>query len=101
MASSLEWAIIKNEPLGAPPPGITPNFANPPSTAFKLRIAAAICIPLAVMFGALRLYARVLILKKWTWDDGEQRTCPSENFAKVVGSDVCAWLGRIHDLTEN
>ena len=70
MASSLIWASLQDKPVIAPPPGVLPNLTNPISRASEIYVAASVCLPLIVLFAATRFYAKVAILKKWTWDDG-------------------------------
>lgn len=76
MASPLLWANIQDEPVIPPPPGRITNLINPESRASGIYVAASICLPLIVLFAAMRFYAKVAILKKWTWDDGETRSRP-------------------------
>lgn len=67
--SSLSSTKVLDEPLMPPPPGQVSNFANPPSSANAVYIAAGICLPLILLFAGLRFYAKFKILKKKTWDD--------------------------------
>ncbi|KUI59688.1 hypothetical protein VP1G_06908 [Cytospora mali] len=46
-------------PSSAPPPGVTPNFINPPSLSWAGRVAVYTALPLMVVFLALRLYVRI------------------------------------------
>lgn len=71
MASDLPWEVMQSQPLSPPPLGVIPNLDNPASRAYQIYIAAGICLPLITVFASLRLYAKVFILKKWTWDDGQ------------------------------
>ena len=73
---------MQDQPMLAPPPGIVPNLANPESRAAEIYVAASICLPLIVIFAAMRFYAKVAILKKWTWDDGADPTHSSCGFVK-------------------
>ncbi|KAM0801902.1 hypothetical protein BDR22DRAFT_145079 [Usnea florida] len=68
MASSTSPTYL-DEPLVPPPPGEHSDIAHPPSRAPDLYIAASICLPLIVIFAALRFYAKMIIKKKKTWDD--------------------------------
>ncbi|KAF2105745.1 hypothetical protein BDV96DRAFT_356723 [Lophiotrema nucula] len=52
-----------------PPPGVLPNFANPPFMGLPVIITASICLPLVIVFAAIRFYAKAAILKKWKLDD--------------------------------
>ncbi|KAF1999228.1 hypothetical protein P154DRAFT_232007 [Amniculicola lignicola CBS 123094] len=56
-------------PLRQPPSGVLPNFANPPYMGRPVLITAGICLPLVVLFSAVRVFAKARILKKWTLDD--------------------------------
>ena len=47
-----------------------PNDAGPESRVFTVNIVAAICLPLLVFFGSFRLYAKIVILRSWSWADG-------------------------------
>ncbi|KAF2269661.1 hypothetical protein CC78DRAFT_236831 [Lojkania enalia] len=56
-------------PFRSPPPGVLPNFANPPFMGLPVIVTASICLPLVLFFASLRIYAKWLILKKWKLDD--------------------------------
>lgn len=45
-------------PIGTPPPGVTPNFVDPPSMSWAGRLAVYTTLPLMVVFVALRIYVR-------------------------------------------
>ena len=69
MASTISWADIQNQPVLPAPDGIVPDLSNPKSRAFEIYVTAAVCLPLIVLFTVLRCYAKIVIMKKWTWDD--------------------------------
>ena len=52
-----------------PPPGVTPNFINPPSIAKYSVICQAVCLPTTTVFVALRLYTRIFVHRERTADD--------------------------------
>lgn len=52
-----------------PPPGITPDFVNPYSTADTLRAIGATCIVLTTLTTATRLYTKCYIIKARGWED--------------------------------
>ena len=62
---------LPDQPLGPPPPGLIPNLALLKSRASAVYIAASICLPLILLFAALRFYAKAVIMKRIRWDDGE------------------------------
>ena len=71
MDSPSVWTSIQNEPLLPPPHGVTPNLEHPESRADDIFITAGICLALILLSAAVRLYAKVTALRKWTWDDCE------------------------------
>jgi hypothetical protein len=62
---------ISNVPAFPPPPGITANFVNPPSTAWQLYAYSFPFTGAATLFVALRLYARACVLRFLGLDDRE------------------------------
>ena len=58
-------------PLQAPPPGVVPNFINPPSASAEVFAVSTVLIFLSTLFLVLRLYSRLLIARGFGVDDGE------------------------------
>lgn len=56
-------------PVVSPPPGVVPNFVDPPSFAYLPRIFIYICLPIMIIFLVLRLYTRFFITRNPGWDD--------------------------------
>jgi hypothetical protein len=52
-----------------PPAGVTPNFANPESIAYRVIITAALWPAFILPIVSLRLYTSGFILRKWHADD--------------------------------
>ncbi|KAH9204897.1 hypothetical protein DL95DRAFT_376665 [Leptodontidium sp. 2 PMI_412] len=52
-----------------PPPGVIPNFKNPDSQGYRGTLAIAIMFPLATIVLLLRLYTRIVIVRKVGIDD--------------------------------
>lgn len=69
LIKSIPLAVLKTIPAGQPPPGINPNFADPPTRVpIILGICAAFLV-LAVICFVIRIYTKLAVAKKWTWDD--------------------------------
>ena len=71
LIQSIPPASLKTLPAGQPPPGIHPNFADPPSRA---PVILGICLTfavLAVICFSIRIYTKLAIAKNWKWDDGK------------------------------
>ena len=62
---------VSKQPLLPPPPGQVSNFVSPESRAYAVYVAAGICLPLVVVFAALRFYAKLKLMKRKTWGDCE------------------------------
>lgn len=58
-------------PSQPPPPGVTPNFTNPVSIAYRVYITGAVCISLMVASALLRLISKTYYTRK-TINVGEE-----------------------------
>ena len=61
---------MQSQPVLATQPEVKLNSSHPDSQASELFVTASVCLPLIALFAALRLYAKLFVFKKWTWDDG-------------------------------
>lgn len=52
-----------------PPPGVTPNFTNPDSMAWRLIVASVLCPVFATLFCLLRFYTARFVVRKTFRDD--------------------------------
>ncbi|KAI4197871.1 MAG: hypothetical protein LQ346_002885 [Caloplaca aetnensis] len=58
-----------NTPLASPPPGHTAHLEHPETNSSRVYVAAGVCIPLILIFAAIRAYHRVYIYRGRDWDD--------------------------------
>ena len=56
-------------PAGEPPPGVTPNYVDPPNLKVAVIVLTTICVVAMTFFVGMRLYTRHVILKSLWWDD--------------------------------
>ena len=63
MATTLNSTSIEVLPASPPPPGIQPNFIDPPSRAYQVYITAGVCLPLILLFATTRFYVSAFLLK--------------------------------------
>ena len=63
--------ILSEIPALAPPPGIEPNFVNPPSKGQTLIIFGSLILGLMLLFVGMRIYAKRCIIRQFSWDDRE------------------------------
>jgi hypothetical protein len=72
-----------------PPPGITPNFANPPSRAHAIIGIHIVCAILSTVFTMLRSYTVYFITRHVKIDDCEPSVIPQKTspdyYRSVVG----------------
>ncbi len=76
MATSTATPIIGAAP---PPPGVTPNFVNPPQDAHDTNVFIAVGLAFAGLFLVMRLYTKSYILRAVGWEEGmsfAQRSLP-------------------------
>ncbi|KAI9794021.1 MAG: hypothetical protein M1816_006646 [Peltula sp. TS41687] len=57
-------------PALKPPPGVTPNFVDPPTLRPYLIGTAVACGSVSGLFVLLRMYTKVFISRSFGWDDG-------------------------------
>lgn len=69
--NGIPHSILENLPAGTPPPGVQPNFIDPPSRANLLIALNAVFMTLAWSVVAMRLYAKGKIQRMLGWEDCE------------------------------
>lgn len=70
-ASKLPPALLEILPALPPPPGVTPNFIDPPSCADLGKGFVYTFLPLMVCFVILRIYTRARVSRGFGVDDCE------------------------------
>ena len=58
-----------DQPLISPPPGVTSNFTNPPNHGRLQIVVTSLLLGVTAVFLLSRIYLKVHIVKKYTWDD--------------------------------
>lgn len=79
------WTMAGRRPIGAiePPPGVVPNFVNPPSIEYYTVLCATICLPLVTISVGLRMFTKVFVLHKVCIED-----CMCQFNLQTVGSQL-------------
>ena len=101
-----DYSKYANLPIGTPPPGVVANFDNPPSRAHELYIGMGICITVAAVLLALRMYAKVVVTHTSGWDDSEIHhmiltqtltviVACSIGFVRDASLPACSWYLRL------
>ncbi|PSN74792.1 hypothetical protein BS50DRAFT_24051 [Corynespora cassiicola Philippines] len=57
------------DPLRFPPAGVTSHFVDPRFLGLPLLVTAGVCLPLVLLFAAVRIYARLAVDKTWKLND--------------------------------
>jgi hypothetical protein len=60
---------LAQTPAGIPPPGVIPNFVNPPSDGPVLIIVGTILMAIMLFLAGIRLYFKALVRRKLSADD--------------------------------
>ena len=71
MASPEELQKILNGPSMVPPPGVIPNFVDPPNLRLCFTISVVLCLSIPTMVLFMRMYAKIFIIRKADWADCE------------------------------
>lgn len=72
-------------PLAPPPPGIIPNFVDPPDRTYQFYIVAGVCLPLILVFASLRFYAKICLLPR-SRDDCKSPTTLIHALPGLIGA---------------
>jgi hypothetical protein len=56
-------------PAGPPPPGVAPNFVDPPSLTNTIRVLDGVFVSSMLVALLVRLYVRFRLVRTWGWDD--------------------------------
>ncbi|KAI9656910.1 MAG: hypothetical protein M1821_003549 [Bathelium mastoideum] len=87
--------LLRKIPAGQPPSGVEPNFSHPPTLVPVVLGVSSTFLAIAFLCFALRIYTKLLIVKKWKWDD---LSC-SLGFSYSIVHYVVVVLGCIHGAT--
>lgn len=84
-------------PSLAPPPGITPNFIDPPSGAYIVVITTVIFLLLTTPLVCLRVFIRHWINRRLWWDDCkfplQVPLCQKSGYAQPsIDTSILAWV---------
>ena len=63
------WFLKGNLSTIPPPPGVLPNFVDPVSQHIWLHVTLGVCLPIATLLVAMRLYTKIFFLKTTGWED--------------------------------
>ncbi len=64
-----EAATLSNYPTIPPPPGVKSNFINPKDHNVTLYVIPSLFLGIMIMFLLNRVYAKICIVRRYTWDD--------------------------------
>ena len=62
--------VLEGMPAMAPPPGVKSNLVNPESIAYRQTIATSVLLAIMMLFVFNRIYVKVWLVRKMSWDDG-------------------------------
>ena len=90
MSSHLPPGIdLSKIPSAKPPPGVEPNFIDPVSRAYDLRVACGTITAITMIFVSLRMYGKVFVVRSIGWEDGG--FAPRLEFTWLRGSFSCLY----------
>ena len=60
---------LLNGPAGMPPPGVVPNFDNPPNLAVYLYVTVGLTLGFATFAVIIRIYTKCFLLRSMGYED--------------------------------
>ena len=72
-----ELAKLMEGPAAKPPPGVIPNFDDPPNSNHKITILCILAAVIGTPFVIMRLYTRLVLTRKIMFEDCTFTHCPS------------------------
>lgn len=73
-----------NGPAMAPPPGVIPNFVDPPNLLHIFILVLTLCVSLPTIAILLRMYTKLFILRKVVFEDCRFQPLRRYSLADVV-----------------
>lgn len=64
---------LLNGPGMAPPPGVKPNFVNPPNLEKEFYIDLILCLTISVLVVAMRMWTKVRVMRKVMIEDCKRK----------------------------
>ena len=75
---------LLNGPAGTPPPGLLPNFQDPPNLNSALIFTVTICMAVATVVVVMRMYTKLFLIRSVAYEDCELLNTPqSQHLAKM------------------
>ncbi len=68
---SLRQASLQTATVLPPPPGVRPNFVDPPSYETAIIALESVFLTLTLVAVGVRIFVRSQVTKIWGWDDCE------------------------------
>lgn len=75
LIESIPLTVLKTMPAASPPPGIQPNFADPPTRVPVILGVSIAFFVFAILCFSIRIYTKLAVVKNWKWDDCEWHLC--------------------------
>lgn len=94
----LPWWERGNLSAIPPPPGFTSNFVNPPSKASWGIVTQALCLTLATLLVAMRLYTKLKVLRNPGWDDCELHILQETLLSRLTNGQDTSFLAWVSFL---
>jgi hypothetical protein len=77
----------QNQPALSPPPGVVPNFDDPPNGNVQAHFGIAISLVLVASSASLRAYSRIFCIKQVKLEDCELHTfITSHSFRRTANA---------------
>ena len=77
---AIRTAVVAREQGAAPPPpGVVPNFVDPPNRNTEIIAVSSVCIAISTIFIAARTFTRLKFIKRHGWEDCKRPQSASQS----------------------
>ncbi len=83
MLGELKPQQLHNAPASPPPPGVLPNFVDPPSHKPEIITLEGLFLSLMLMAVGVRVFVRFRVIKMWAWGD-----CKISSITRIIMSEA-------------
>ena len=64
---------FSSTPAGSPPNGVQPNFGEAANHNTPMYVVCSLFLTIMLCFYVNRIYTKIYIVRRWSWDDGKPR----------------------------
>ena len=96
--NATELQLLLSGPAGKPPPGVLPNFVNPPTLNTASVSAMTVELVLTTLFVSMRMYTKAFLMRSLWYEDCKYNPDEGNKVAHYIRYDHRR-MGRASQIT--